>query len=112
MGPSRAQRGLVALAAAAVGVATVSIAAGSAYVAYSCLVPEPTLDVRFTEMPSASRLTELTDSDGARSRELTADATYRIRFDRGAGDERDALARRLRAHDEVVAVETGGERCD
>jgi hypothetical protein len=91
------------------GVGTVS------YVGYSCVRPEPWLDVRFGDARDATRaLTALANREDAFSASVDGDAPgeHRVFFERGAADTRDRVARELRASNAAVEVHTGEERCD
>jgi hypothetical protein len=91
------------LLAGVVAVAALYLVPFLLYGAYTCVRPAPVLDVS----------TGGTVPDGLGYSELAAtDDGYRLEYDRGDGDRRDADARRLRGTDGVRSVRTSEERCD
>jgi hypothetical protein len=83
------------------------------YGAYACARPTPVLEVAFADASSAERVGKLA---GSRFVLLEADDSrahgYRIEFERGGAEARDAAARRFRAARGVTDVRTSQERCD
>jgi hypothetical protein len=119
MVPSRTQVRLVKAAAVLAALVLAGIVVALyivpflVYGAYVCVRPAPVLEVEFASEPHAEALDHLIGVDYD---ELEAThsrtARYRIQFDRGDADVRDAAARRLRGADGVVSVRLSEERCD
>lgn len=88
---------------------------GASYVGYSCVRPEPWLDVRFKEGEgSAIPLTEIANREESATSSQGGDGPdeHRLFFERDAAGVRDRVARELRADPAVAAVQTGEEHCD
>ena len=89
--------------------------ASAAWVGYSCVRPEPWVEVRFHDPQRQSPvLDQIVDFNASFTSSGGGEApgSYRVTFHRGASAVRDRVARDLRRHPAVRFVATGEEHCD